>query len=139
MKSSKTPKRIRLSRKKGWRKPVGAVVCSRPSIWGNPFPVSEWGQLGAVKVFDLWLEHTANGRAMAEFARQLLAGKNLCCWCGLDKPCHVDVLLRVANVPQPRPIESANLVRLTPVEIDKLFKLNAEMGTMVDSFNNMWL
>lgn len=34
---STTPKRIQLRRTKGWRKPEGAVVVSRPSKWGNPF------------------------------------------------------------------------------------------------------
>lgn len=33
------PKRIQLSRRKGWRKPKGAIVVARPSRWGNPFPV----------------------------------------------------------------------------------------------------
>lgn len=33
------PKRIQLRRTKGWRKPAGAVVVSRPSKWGNPYPV----------------------------------------------------------------------------------------------------
>lgn len=32
-----TPTRITLSRAKGWRKPEGAIVVSRPSIWGNPW------------------------------------------------------------------------------------------------------
>lgn len=27
-----------------------------------------------------------------------LRGKNLACWCTLDKPCHADVLLELANV-----------------------------------------
>lgn len=27
----------------------------------------------------------------------LLRGKNLMCWCDLDKPCHADVLLKLAN------------------------------------------
>lgn len=31
------PVRIQLRRTKGWRKPEGAVVVSRPSIFGNPF------------------------------------------------------------------------------------------------------
>ena len=31
-----SPKRIRLSRAKGWRKPDGAVVVARPTRWGNP-------------------------------------------------------------------------------------------------------
>lgn len=26
-----------------------------------------------------------------------LRGKNLACWCALDKPCHADVLLELAN------------------------------------------
>ena len=26
-----------------------------------------------------------------------LKGKNLACWCALDKPCHADVLLRLVN------------------------------------------
>ena len=31
------PKRIRLSRAKGYRKPAGAIVVARPTRWGNPF------------------------------------------------------------------------------------------------------
>jgi hypothetical protein len=31
------PKRIQLRRTKGWRKPEGTIVVSRPSRWGNPF------------------------------------------------------------------------------------------------------
>lgn len=31
------PKRIQLQRVKGWRKPEGAIVVSRPTRWGNPF------------------------------------------------------------------------------------------------------
>ncbi|WP_081865903.1 DUF4326 domain-containing protein [Blastococcus sp. URHD0036] len=33
--------RIRPSRVRGWRKPVGAVVVARPTRWGNPFRVGE--------------------------------------------------------------------------------------------------
>lgn len=28
-----------------------------------------------------------------------LRGKNLACWCALDRPCHADVLLELANRP----------------------------------------
>lgn len=31
------PERIQLHRTKGWRKPEGAIVVSRPSRWGNPY------------------------------------------------------------------------------------------------------
>lgn len=37
------PKRVQLSRQKGYRKPPGAVVVSRPSKWGN-----EWSMRDAV-------------------------------------------------------------------------------------------
>ena len=30
-------------------------------------------------------------------SRRFLGGKNLACWCALDKPCHADVLLELAN------------------------------------------
>lgn len=36
-----TPQRIQLSRKKGYRKPEGAIVVARPSKWGNPFKVGD--------------------------------------------------------------------------------------------------
>ena len=29
--------------------------------------------------------------------RRELAGRDLCCWCPEDQPCHADVLLRLAN------------------------------------------
>jgi hypothetical protein len=35
------PQRIQLSRAKGWRKPEGAVVVARPSVFGNPWVCSK--------------------------------------------------------------------------------------------------
>lgn len=32
-----------------------------------------------------------------EWARLVLRGKNLACFCALDQPCHADVLLEIAN------------------------------------------
>lgn len=32
-----------------------------------------------------------------EMAVSYLRGKDLCCWCRLDQPCHADVLLELAN------------------------------------------
>jgi hypothetical protein len=29
-----------------------------------------------------------------------LAGRDLACWCPLDRPCHADVLLEIANTPK---------------------------------------
>lgn len=35
------PKRIQRSRKKGWRKPEGAVIVDRTSRFGNPFAIGK--------------------------------------------------------------------------------------------------
>ncbi len=45
-------------------------------------------QLGAKPTTTRW------NRDFAE-----LRGKDLACWCGLDQPCHADVLLEWANAP----------------------------------------
>lgn len=36
-------------------------------------------------------------RAKMVAALPALRGKNLACWCPLDRPCHADVLLEIAN------------------------------------------
>lgn len=43
-----TPQRITLSRAKGWRKPAGAVIVARPSIWGNPWGIGSPGTVDLV-------------------------------------------------------------------------------------------
>jgi Domain of unknown function (DUF4326) len=46
-------------------------------------------------------DETLNSR-LAERLKQalpLLRGKNLACWCPLDRPCHADTLLDLANRP----------------------------------------
>lgn len=49
------PARIQLSRRKGWRKPAGAVVVARPTIWGNPFSVAEYGRELSVALYRGWI------------------------------------------------------------------------------------
>jgi len=95
------PERVQLSRRKGWRKPENTVVVSRPSKWGNPFPIAELGRARAVAAFREMLGDPA-ARAAAHYPepdeiRAALAGRNLACWCPLDQPCHADALLDVAN------------------------------------------
>jgi hypothetical protein len=106
---------VQLSRRKGWRKPPNTVVVARPTKWGNPFTVREHGWETAVQWFANWLTNTvdehgryvhgdtdyhgaeSSTRPSVEEIRQDLAGKNLACWCPLDRPCHADVLLAIAN------------------------------------------
>lgn len=112
------PKRVRLSRTRGWRMPENAVSVARPGRWGNfyrvgqpmcPATIRRWGhrlrdfanrdhacvdaaeavgRFRAVLIFD---------EAIHAHLRAELAGKDLACWCALDKPCHADVLLEIAN------------------------------------------
>lgn len=95
------PQRVQLRRTKGWRKPPGAVVVSRPTKWGNPFAIADFaGAINprqmAVDCFRKWINEPAQ-REFREDVRRELRGKILCCWCGLGDICHGDVLLELAN------------------------------------------
>jgi hypothetical protein len=99
-----TPKRIQLSRKKGWRLPPNTVVVSRPTKWGNPCVVTpETTRAHAVAVFRALVRNGNLPPFSASIIRAELRGKNLACWCrlydekGLRVPCHADILLSVAN------------------------------------------
>ena len=104
------PKRIQLSRKKGWRKPKNTVVVSRPSKFGNPFSWKNYTQLSgeqrkyaAMRDFENWLGGQPDIILFSEKRRWILdhleelRGKNLACWCKPGEPCHADVLLELAN------------------------------------------
>lgn len=105
------PKRIQLRRTRGWRLPAEAVNVARPGPWGNPFVVGKHGtRAECVDLYEKLLAGLiclSNGPAVAEQRRARdhvlahmdeLRGKDLACWCRLDgKPCHGDVLLRLAN------------------------------------------
>ncbi len=108
-----TPRRVQLSRAKGWRMPPNTVKVDRSTRWGNPFivgetypiveegyhePIGEWtisDIADAVGSFRAWCEETMAPTGDLEPLR----GKNLACWCRLDQPCHADVLLELANAP----------------------------------------
>ena len=95
--------------------PEGAVYVGRPTLGGNPFVVGQ----PIPKVYlhvEFNFEDThryMNGEVVKDNAEAVrlyekyglppksyiksLAGKDLADWCPLDKPCHADVLLRLAN------------------------------------------
>jgi hypothetical protein len=89
--------RIRLSRRKGWRLPDGAVVVARPTKWGNPHRVrADLTADQAVALYRSELLARVGNPETIEALREL-RGHDLACWCRLDRPCHADVLLEVAN------------------------------------------
>lgn len=130
------PERIQRKRNKGWRMPPNTLYVGRPTIWGNPFYVRNFGSVAwyvffenkivftcykeieafqeAVRLYEKWFDGSVvevgtelhgfrnkygwKGFQLAQVAGRLLHGKDyLACWCSLEKPCHVDVLLRIAN------------------------------------------
>lgn len=89
--------RVRLKRKKGWRKPEGAVVVARPSHWGNPFRIGPDGD--RAECVARFGDAFRSGRLSftADDVRRELVGRDLACWCPLEGPCHADILLEAAN------------------------------------------
>lgn len=104
------PVRIQLSRKRGWRMPPNTVKVDRSTRWGNPYKegitpgnYASWFRADVLRESESerptedhpwsrhlhWIAHNLH----------ILKGVNLACWCPLDKPCHADVLLELANEP----------------------------------------
>jgi hypothetical protein len=103
------PVRVQLSRRAGWRMPSNTIRVVRPTRWGNPFDVREYGLELALRLFEdtargCWSpvsvahvdEPTAEmlyeahcrwlrriGGHPIELARAELRGKHLACWCAL--------------------------------------------------------
>lgn len=89
------PIRVQRKRTKGWRMPPNTVYVGRPTEWGNRFLHEP---LESVELYQRWLARLM--RDLPQYYQNLLnplRGKNLCCWCPLDQPCHADVLLKIAN------------------------------------------
>lgn len=114
MSTETTPKRIRLSRAKGYRMPAGTKKVDRSTRWGNPFgpqligitfghrgfpmpgfPLS--GDPSLARCLDLYLAYLRGRLAADTDFLEPLRGHDLACWCPLDQPCHADILLRLAN------------------------------------------
>jgi len=83
-------KRIQRKRTKGWKMPANTVNIARPSHWGNPFPIAVFGRDECLRLYRQWLKQTL---ADDPFFLDPLKGKDLACFCPLDKPCHGDVIL----------------------------------------------
>jgi len=114
-------KRIQRKRTKGWKMPENAVYVGRPTKWGNPFRFSPGGYI-QIQYKDGKFRKFSNGKfknpkILVDLYRSWilvdidminhiavpppdiseLKGKDLACWCPLDKPCHTDVLIELLN------------------------------------------
>jgi Domain of unknown function (DUF4326) len=101
------PKRIQRKRSRGWTMPEGAVYVGRPTKWGNPYRVWDGrtmppnGYVEPLRVVEAYRnlveDPDLTDESFRDEIRRELRGKDLACWCPLDKPCHADVLLEIAN------------------------------------------
>lgn len=119
--------RIQRKRTKGWKMPENTFYVGRPSKWGNPIRLNgdciyidaSWRRkilnpwvfynVGDVEDVVYLFEKLLDGTEFynkdlqywADYFENLdlteLKGKDLACWCALDKPCHADILLKYAN------------------------------------------
>jgi len=74
--------------------PLNTVYVGRPTKWGNPFVVKEFGLDVAIAKYLEWLQYRIG---IEPYFLDPLRGKDLACWCSLDKPCHADVILKILN------------------------------------------
>ncbi len=92
---------VKQRRISGWKKPAGAVSCTRgkhPTPWGNRFAVGDKLDDGtvvadhehAVFLYGQWFRTNTERQAAA---RRELAGKTLMCWCAPGAVCHVQSVL----------------------------------------------
>ena len=109
------PNRVQLQRVKGWRMPANTRKVDRPTVFGNPFDSVKHDTSDAVRSHRLWLTGVlTNEHLLAQYpdivAKHLIArrrrvleslaqlrGLNLACWCPPARPCHADLLLKLAN------------------------------------------
>jgi hypothetical protein len=91
------PKRIQRKRTKGWRMPEGTLYVGRPTRWGNPYKPSDSSSMARHAAVEGYREWLINIMCYRPSLLELLRGKDLACFCPLDKPCHADVLLELAN------------------------------------------
>lgn len=93
------PERVQRKRIRGWRMPPNTVYVGRPTRWGNPWkPGKDGTATHCVREYRLFTERPARIATGWHNEVQIeLGGRNLACWCALDKPCHADVLLELAN------------------------------------------
>lgn len=134
---STEPRRIQRRRTRGWRLVAaadpfrGGVIVSRPSRYGNPCKIALMQEMGyedphaqAAANFRTWLAGnrfdapTDAPTDAADRRRERvldglpsLRGKDLACTCPLDRACHADELLRLANLPAPEQVSWISQVR----------------------------
>ncbi len=72
--------------------PPNAKRVTRPSRWGNPFKINDYGRSEANRLFREYLD---SHPPLVEVARKELTGFDLCCTCKLGEECHADIWIEM--------------------------------------------
>ena len=84
----------------------------RPPGWKKPTAFQDrWeAQVAALGAFVTWINHADQADVVARIRRDL-RGRDLACFCSERSPCHVDVLLLVANQDPPAEVPMPTFAR----------------------------
>ena len=100
--------------------PANAKYVGRPTKWGNPFRLAKDGVIMCLTNYGKWIYWSLSGEYDIGYIVWLyerwitgklskyrflpdppdieeLRGFDLACWCPLEKPCHVDILITLLN------------------------------------------
>ena len=103
-KSNATPVRVQRKRTKGFKlqdaspNDLPVVYVGRPSKWGNPYKINQFGLEECLRLYELYLRYMLS--QYPDFLDEL-KGKDLACWCPLtDKNgnpilCHADIIIKI--------------------------------------------
>ncbi|MFJ8146598.1 DUF4326 domain-containing protein [Streptomyces sp. NPDC096048] len=133
-----TPVRIQRRRTKGWTLAGaadlyrGGMIVDRSSRYGNPCKVTLMQEMGyddphaaAAANYRTWLAGSRSDAPTDKADQQRerilaglhdLRGKDLACTCPLDRACHADYLLRLANMP---PVDLTAWVSQVRARVDR--------------------
>ena len=93
------PIRIQRKRSKGWRKPPGAIIVTRGTLWGNPYKIDD--HTTRKQSLDFFRHHLKVMKEKSPYAFENyiapLRGKDLACFCAPEEACHADILLQLAQ------------------------------------------
>lgn len=116
-------KRIQRRRTKGYKLPERTLCVSRPSLWGNPYPLDEFGELSlplfrntalgiwdaallddkpetlrsrAYELHHAWLKQFKGRHPLDAFRSILWNYDFIACWCKVTDACHGDTWLELA-------------------------------------------
>ena len=86
----------RIQQRRGKKLPPGAKSVARPSRWGNPYRVEEYGRDNAIDLYRL--DVVSDKRLHDELSAWLAPLRDataLACYCKEGEPCHADVLIEL--------------------------------------------